>query len=158
MGLVWTALWLPVTVLAMAFAGAAGLWCSAQAKTSWRSLLGTLGFVYLTAFVISCVGMPVVGIVMMLIGLVIAAVAPRGVGPGVMVGGMYQGYLVGTCVVLATGFLLATWLLLRSAEYRIGVTERTRHWEDEPRRRRRRPRGELEWPERWAPQRGKSEY
>src|SRR5262249_44731577 len=40
--LFWTILLLGVTWLALAFVGAAGLWCSVRAKSSWRSLLGTV--------------------------------------------------------------------------------------------------------------------
>src|SRR5439155_21686788 len=43
----WTVMWLGVTLLGMAFVGAAGLWCSVRSKSSWRSLLTTLGITYL---------------------------------------------------------------------------------------------------------------
>ena len=43
----WTALWLAVTVLAMYYMGAVGIWCSARSKSSWRSLLGTMAMGYL---------------------------------------------------------------------------------------------------------------
>ena len=40
-------------------------------------------------------------------------------------------------------FALLSWLLVRSAEYRVGILERIKHWKNEPRRpflrRRRRP-------------------
>ena len=54
----WTVLWLAVTVLAMYFMGAAGLWCSARSKTSWRSLLGTMALGYVGGFVLYGVAVP----------------------------------------------------------------------------------------------------
>ncbi len=54
----WSALGLAVTWLAMRYLGAAGIWCSGRSKSSWRSLLGTLGFGYVGAFVISVVLYP----------------------------------------------------------------------------------------------------
>src|SRR5439155_19378600 len=44
--LFWVVIWLAVTFLAMYFVGAAGLWCSVRSKSSWRSLVGTLGIGY----------------------------------------------------------------------------------------------------------------
>ncbi len=54
--LFWTVAWLAVTVLAMYFMGAAGVWCSARSKTSWRSLLGTLGLGYVVGAGLYLVG------------------------------------------------------------------------------------------------------
>src|SRR5262249_22858119 len=41
MALLWVLLWLAVTVLAMYYIGAAGLWASVRARDSWRALLAT---------------------------------------------------------------------------------------------------------------------
>ena len=46
--------------------------------------------------------------------------------------------------VLAASFALWAWLMIKNAEYRVGILERTKHWRDEPRypfRRRRRRAG-----------------
>src|SRR5262249_8536885 len=43
---VWVLLYLGVTVVAMYFLGAAGLWCSARCRDSWRSLAATVGVGY----------------------------------------------------------------------------------------------------------------
>jgi hypothetical protein len=45
--LAWTLLWIVVTLLAVIFEGAVGLWCSARAGSSWASLLQTVGLFYL---------------------------------------------------------------------------------------------------------------
>src|SRR5438046_6993230 len=60
---VWTIIALAVTLLAMYFIGAVGIWCSVRSKSSWRSLLGTLGFGYLGAFLMFLVTSPIIGIV-----------------------------------------------------------------------------------------------
>jgi hypothetical protein len=131
----WILLWLGVTVLAMGYAGAAGLWCSVRSKTSWRSLLGTLAFTYLGGFVIYLVGSCPASILALLITLIIALLDPswggRGMAPRVftMTGEVFS---VAICIILAGAFVLAAWLLLRQAEYRVGVLERTKHWKYEP--------------------------
>jgi ABC-type transport system involved in multi-copper enzyme maturation permease subunit len=45
--LAWTLLWIGVTLLAVIFEGAVGLWCSARAGSSWASLLQTIALFYL---------------------------------------------------------------------------------------------------------------
>src|SRR5207244_9488292 len=49
MAFFWTVLWLGVTVLAMYFVGAAGIWCSVRSRDSWRSLVGTILWGYVGA-------------------------------------------------------------------------------------------------------------
>ena len=44
--MIWAFLWVAVMVLAVGLCGALGLWCSARATSSWRSLLTTLPLCY----------------------------------------------------------------------------------------------------------------
>jgi ABC-type transport system involved in multi-copper enzyme maturation permease subunit len=131
----WTALWLAITVLALAYAGAAGLWCSVMCSTSWRSLLLTLGVTYLGGFVMTLVNAVVGCVFAMLLGLVLMVMGPQA---GNVMGGLSGVVLamtlfqVGLCLGLAGAFVLAAWRLLVSAEYRVGVLERTKHWRDAP--------------------------
>ena len=138
--LLWTLLWLAVTWLALFYVGAAGLWCSVRSRGSWRSLLGTLALTYLGGFVLYCVTSTLAGIVAMLLFLVIFLLESLYHGfltPGRMpflatVTG--TGYAVAFCITLAGVFILLAWTLVRSAEYRVSILERTKHWKDEPRR------------------------
>src|SRR5262249_37452172 len=70
----WTGIWLAVTWLAMFFVGAAGLWCSVRSKSSWRSLLGTLGFSYLGGFLLWLVTSPATFILALIIVLILMLV------------------------------------------------------------------------------------
>src|SRR5439155_21955289 len=70
----WTVVWRGVTLVAMAFVGAAGLWCSVRSKSSWRSLLSTLGITYVGGFILFCVLSPIIGIVSFLIVIVLMMV------------------------------------------------------------------------------------
>ena len=67
----WTVLWLAVTVLAMYFMGAAGLWCSVRSKTSWRSLLGTMALGYLGGLLLYLITSPFVGLLALLVILML---------------------------------------------------------------------------------------
>lgn len=141
--LVWTAAWLAITVLAMYFLGAAGVWCSARSKTSWRSLLATMGVGYL------------VGTGLYLGGAIVATVfscivlgidsnsthlyppAPTGVSPVISLA--WWAWLVPSppfvalsCVVLAVIFLVLPQMFLGWAQRWIADRERTRHWHEEP--------------------------
>jgi ABC-type transport system involved in multi-copper enzyme maturation permease subunit len=128
----WTALWLAVTCLAAAYAGAAGLWCSVRSSTSWRGMMGTLALTYLGGFVIYSAGSSAGCILAMILLLVASLLSPSfGLGLGGMAVG-WQFFRVGMCIVLAAGFVLAAWRLLVSAEYRVGVLERTKHWQYAP--------------------------
>src|SRR5262249_33425806 len=59
--------WLGVTWLAMYFLGAAGIWSSVKAKTSWRSLLATMGFGYVLGTFIYLCSFPVLMILIVLL-------------------------------------------------------------------------------------------
>jgi ABC-type transport system involved in multi-copper enzyme maturation permease subunit len=142
----WTVVWLGVTWLAMWFVGSAGLWCSVRARTSWRSLLGTLGICYVGGagmfWVLWCMLMPFMFILAMLVTAVMQTLGLVGGNPTVAgFGAMVIAYRVGVCLALTGMFILWAWLLMRAAEYRVSILERTKHWKDEPRylRPRRRP-------------------
>jgi ABC-type transport system involved in multi-copper enzyme maturation permease subunit len=136
----WTLLWLAVTWLALFYVGAAGLWCSVRSRGSWRSLLGTLALTYLGGFALYCVTSMLAGIVAMLLFLILFlletllgdSLAPRVVPR--LSGITSNGYAVAFCITLAGIFILLAWTLLRSAEYRVSILERTKHWKNEPRR------------------------
>jgi ABC-type transport system involved in multi-copper enzyme maturation permease subunit len=130
--LFWTALWLAVTCVAAAYAGAAGLWCSVRSSTSWRGMMGTLALTYLGGFVIYAAGSSAGCVLAMILLLAATLLSPGfGIGMGGMVL-MWQFFRVGLCITLAAGFVLTAWRLLVSAEYRVGVLERTKHWKYEP--------------------------
>jgi ABC-type transport system involved in multi-copper enzyme maturation permease subunit len=157
--LFWTILWLGVNVLAIFYVGAAGLWCSVRSKSSWRSLLSTLAFTYLGGFVLLCVLSAAAGLLMFFVVIIILMVsailerynlAPPGSGAGGVATATQWGtaYNISLCLVAAGAFALLSWLLLRSAEYRVGILERIKHWKNEPRRpflRRRRPAAYDDW-------------
>ncbi len=141
--LFWTAAWLAITVLAMYFLGAAGVWCSARSKTSWRSLLATMGVgyvvgtglylggaIFVTAF--SCILLGVDSSFTQLY-----SPAPAGVSPVISLA--WWAWLVPSppfvalsCVVLAAIFLGLPRLFLGWAQRWIADRERTRHWHEEP--------------------------
>src|SRR5262249_1744338 len=132
--LFWTVLWLAVTWLAIAFTGAAGLWCSVRSSTSWRSLLATLGWTYVGGFVASSALAPFILMRGIMLGVVLSVLASGGaLGMGMGgIGMVMQGVRFITCAALAGGFLLFAWRFLVAAEYRVGVLERTKHWRYEP--------------------------
>jgi ABC-type transport system involved in multi-copper enzyme maturation permease subunit len=142
--LFWTGLWLAVTWLALCYVGAAGLWCSVRSRSSWRSLLGTLGFTYLGGFVLYCVTSALAGILAMMLMLALMLleyVAGDIAATGAMrfLRGMSTAYPIAFCIILAGAFILLGWMLIRAAEYRVGILERTKHWKREPLPRLRRP-------------------
>jgi hypothetical protein len=146
LALFWTVIWLSVTVLAMYFVGAAGLFCSARSKTSWRSLLGTVAWAYLGGLLIFLVVSPITGLVSLILILIlaiidiflqtgIAALAFRNMA-------VYQQiFLVSSCIALAVICWVMSRFFLTWAQRWVADRERTRHWYDEPmyRRPRRRP-------------------
>jgi ABC-2 family transporter protein len=132
--LFWTAVWLGVTLLAMIFVGAAGLWCSVRSRSSWRSLLGTLGITYIGGFLLFCVTSPITAIVALLIYLALMLVEQRLGIAATRVFGNYYGevFYLTMCFTLAGAFAFIAWRFVISAEYRVGVLERTKHWRNEP--------------------------
>lgn len=136
LAILWILLWLAVTVLAMYFVGAAGMWCSVRSRSSWRSLLGTLGIGYVGGFLIWILTSPVIFIVCLIIYLLLWLLDNAyGTSTTRVVGGFanfFNTFFISTCVVLAGAFALMAWALLNYAEKWVADRERVRHWKDEP--------------------------
>jgi len=146
MALFWTVLLLAVTFLGMYFIGAAGLYCSASAKSSWQSLLTTAVWGYLGGLGLFLAASPVtfiVFVILCILLLIMDLFLHTGVSSIIMSNFyvFFSIFLVSTCVAMA----LACWLMARFfltwAQRWVADRERTRHWYDEPvyRRPRRRP-------------------
>jgi ABC-type transport system involved in multi-copper enzyme maturation permease subunit len=126
-----TAIFLAVTWLGMAYAGAAGIWCSVRSKSSWQSLAGTIGLVYVGGVVLYCVASPFIGMLWFLLYLLAITVdrltGGAGLSPATVLG---SGDLRSAAIAvgLAAAFAIAAWRLVASAEYRVSVLERTKHW------------------------------
>src|SRR5207237_2393102 len=110
----WTVVWLGVTLLGMAFVGAAGLWCSVRSKSSWRSLLPTLGITYVGGFMVFCLLSPVIGIVSVLVVVVLMIImSVAGMPPNCSMFNISNFFFIGSCVLLAIIFVVrACWVLI----------------------------------------------
>jgi ABC-type transport system involved in multi-copper enzyme maturation permease subunit len=145
MALMWVLLWLAVTVLAMYYVGAAGLWASVRSKNSWRALLGTMLAGYVGGLAIYLCTTPILAIAATIVGLMLMAIDKQlGTQLSVAAGSFqfdHRVFTVFTCIGLALLFWLMSRLFLSQAQRWIADRERTRHWYDEPiyRRSRRRP-------------------
>jgi ABC-type transport system involved in multi-copper enzyme maturation permease subunit len=143
--LFWTVTWLAVTVLAMYFVGAAGLWCSVRSKNSWRSLLGTLALGYVGGTALYVITTPLIwilaGLLLLLLLVVDAALGTKMsdlVFSGLSI--YFVTFFIASCIALAVIFWLMARRLLSRAQRWIADRERTRHWHEEPLyRRSRRP-------------------
>lgn len=155
LALCWTVLGVAVTVLAMYFIGAAGIYCSVRAKNSWRSLLGTLGFGYLGGLALYSISTPIIAV---LAGLLLVIVALADLLLGTQMNTVARAgfpiwwnlFFVASCVGLGVIFLLMAQLFLNRAQRFIADRERTRHWAEEPiyrRPRRPLPRKQAVWEE-----------
>jgi ABC-type transport system involved in multi-copper enzyme maturation permease subunit len=135
LGTFWTVLLLGVTVLAMAFVGAAGLWCSARSKSSWRSLVGTVAIGYGGGFFLLFIAMPLALMVFLVIALTLALM-DTAYGNQTNLARWFMGtgdfFMVCTYIALVIGFLLLVWYFLADAQKYIADRERTRHWKHEP--------------------------
>jgi ABC-type Na+ efflux pump permease subunit len=142
----WTALTLAVTLLAMYYLGAVGMWCSVQSKTSWRSLLLTVLVAYVAGVAVFVCLSPAVLIISGLVYAALSLLADRyGLSASSFLGSFttfFVAFLIATCVGLAAAFLIAARMFLGWAQQWVADRERTRHWEYDPtarpRRRRRR--------------------
>lgn len=137
LALFWTLVWLVVTWLAMYYVGAAGIWCSVRSKSSWRSLLGTLGFCYVGAFVIYgplLIAVYIVALVIMIGLLIVDALlnSQTAGGFGRTVSYWWEAFFAAVCIVLAAAFWLMAWLFLNWAERDVSARERMRHWDRDP--------------------------
>jgi ABC-type transport system involved in multi-copper enzyme maturation permease subunit len=132
-----TLLWLGVTVVAMAYAGAAGLWCSVRSRNSWRSLLSTLAFCYLGGFVFAIPTL-IAALILSLLIIPFLAIIELLTGAALMgnVNVVVDGLAIGVCLALTGLFLILAERLIATAEYRVNTLERTRHWSFTPLHRR----------------------
>jgi ABC-type transport system involved in multi-copper enzyme maturation permease subunit len=146
LALVWVLLWLAVTVLAMYYIGAAGLWASVRAKNSWRALLGTMaaGYagglaLYACSLVVILPGSFIVGAILTAIDKQFGTQLSAAATPILSLD--HRVFFVLTCLGLALIFWLTSRLFLHQALRWVADRERTRHWYEEPvyRRSRRRP-------------------
>jgi ABC-type transport system involved in multi-copper enzyme maturation permease subunit len=143
--LLWTLVWLAVTVLAMYFIGAAAIWSSARSKTSWRSLLHTMAGGYLLGTFLYLFGAIFVSILTAIVNAILQSIdnswgthlyTPPPTGATFM--GMVwwfvtcPPFVAFSCVALGLIFVLLPQLFLRWAQRWIADRERTRHWYDEP--------------------------
>ncbi len=143
----WTVLWLAVTVLAMYFVGAAGIWSSVRSKSSWQALLKTLAWGYLGGALLYTVTSPVLILIMLVIFLVLNAADAylRTALARTFLSNFNTSlntFLVATCISLAMIFWLSARYFLSAAQRWVAERERTRHWQSAPvyRRAKRRPR------------------
>jgi ABC-type transport system involved in multi-copper enzyme maturation permease subunit len=134
MALLWTLLWLAVTLLAMYYIGAAGLWASVRSKNSWRALLVTMLAGYVGGLAIYLCTTPILVIFAFIVGLVLVAV-DRQLGTRMSVAAFSvdpRVFLFLTCLGLALLFWLMSRLFVNRALRWVADRERTRHWHDEP--------------------------
>jgi ABC-type transport system involved in multi-copper enzyme maturation permease subunit len=136
MALLWVLLWLAVTVLAMYYIGAAGLWASVRSSNSWRALLGTMLAGYIGALAIYSCTTPILYIASMIVALLLVALDKQlGTQLSVAAGSFsfdHRVFTVLTCLGLALLFWLMSRLFLSQALRWVADRERTRHWYDEP--------------------------
>lgn len=135
LSLFYTLLWLGVTVLAMYYIGAAGLWCSVRASDSWRSLLYTMALGYLGGGVLYLVLTPAFAVVMgilLIVLLVFDLLLNTGLAGMCMNQHFSRVFFVSSCIGLVVAFwLLAVMFANRTVRW-IADRDRTRHWYDEP--------------------------
>jgi ABC-type transport system involved in multi-copper enzyme maturation permease subunit len=134
----WTGLWLAVTWLAMYFVGAAGIWCSVRSRTSWRSLLGTLGIGYVGGAFVYLLTTPVIFIlaIFIVLGLMLVDTYLQ-TSFGSSAANSFDQFLfpafkVASCLALAGIFWGMAWFFITDAQKWVADRERTRHWKDEP--------------------------
>jgi hypothetical protein len=146
MALGWVLLWLAVTVPAMYFVGAAGLWSSVRSRNSWQSLLKTVGWGYLAGAALYVATSPAVYVVALVV-LLLVTVLDRLLGTTLAAGvvkvlGVPLPVLVAaSCAGLAAMSYWMSRVFLAWAERWVADRERARHWQHVPSFRRRRGRG-----------------
>ncbi len=128
--LMWTILWLMATILAVFYVGSAGMWCSARAKSSWRSLLGTLAFIYLGGLVLHCWLMIFTGcFTLLIIAFFLACeyfLRSANIQITQPLAGFWDAYWIAFCLLMAGSFAFISWRLLIGTESRISSMERVR--------------------------------
>jgi hypothetical protein len=133
----WTVLGLGVTLMAMYYLGAAGLWCSVTSRSSWRSLLWTLAFGYVGGFLIFVVTSPATFIIAAILYVFLQMIeSAYGLDFLSAFGGFKPfvfGLFIAACVWLVVLFSTVPNLwFLRGAEKWVADRERIRHWKHEP--------------------------
>lgn len=123
----WTLLGLPATLLAMHFVGAAGIWCSVRCKSSWRSLLGTLGIGYGIGSLLFVFAAPVITIAAFFLAELLDYLSF-----GTYRGPRFQNMDVLVYVLFALGQGFLFWKLsrifIRKAQQTVAARERTPYW------------------------------
>jgi ABC-type transport system involved in multi-copper enzyme maturation permease subunit len=136
MAFFWMVLTLVVTLLGMRFVGAAGLWCSARAKSSWRSLLGTALIGYVGGFILYGIAWPVTLIAFAVIWVTLALVDMLIYKNQTSMANAFFSikdfWIIGSYISLVLGFLGITWFFLSDAQKYVAFRERIRHWKEEP--------------------------
>lgn len=136
MSLLWVLLWLAVTVLAMYYIGAAGLWASVRARDSWRALLATMTAGYVGGLAIYAPTALILSVATFLIGLLLKEIDKQ-FGTQLSATSSRFGFdsrvfTILTCLALALIFWLVSKMFLNRALRWVADRERTRHWHEEP--------------------------
>jgi len=117
----WTVMWLAVIAVAGAFAGAVGIWCSARSRSSWGSLLATLGICYVGGSIVTLAASCLVSFVAVFFLMFLTLFRN-----GAFLGGRFFENLlaVSICLFLAGIACLLAWRLLIAAEKHVDYRER----------------------------------
>jgi ABC-type transport system involved in multi-copper enzyme maturation permease subunit len=138
----WVLLWLAVTLLAMYYAGAAGMWSSVRSSSSWRSLLSTLGWGYVGGFVVFLCTIPLIFLVTIFVYMALVLIDQLGTSLAPTTGTGFAQYMatvtISVCLALAFLFWAGSRFFLHYAQKWVAERDRTRHWHEEPITRRRR--------------------
>jgi ABC-type transport system involved in multi-copper enzyme maturation permease subunit len=135
--MLWVLLWLAVTVLAMYYVGAAGLWASVRARNSWRALLGTMAAGYAGGLALYACSLVVIFPASFMVGAMLTLIDKQ-LGTQLSAAATpilsldHRVFFVLTCLGLALIFWLTSRLFLRWALRWVADRERTRHWYEEP--------------------------
>ncbi len=137
MALFWTGLFGAVTVLAMYYVGAAGLWCSVRSRNSWRSLLGTLAAGYAGGMALYLAGsIPSLAVAAILAAILTAIDRTYGTRTTLLLPASWAAFetafLIASSLCLALIFWLMARAFLSNAQRWVADRERTRHWHEEP--------------------------
>jgi ABC-type transport system involved in multi-copper enzyme maturation permease subunit len=133
----WTVVWLAVTVLAMYYVGAAGLWSSVKSKSSWQALLYTLFWGYLVGALINAAMSALLFVILMLIITVLLQIDVR------LKTALTRSFLnnfnsavnvlfVAICISLAILSWVSARIFLNWSLHHIAKRERTRQWPSAP--------------------------
>ncbi len=123
-----------VSWLGMAYAGSAGLFCSARSSSSWRSLLATVGLGYAAGFLVYGFAWIVVPIGFLFFMLALWIFDTLVLGGQMHLADLFANsatpFLILSFIALAAFFIGLSWLFLRSAQKYIADRECTAHLEE----------------------------